>query len=249
MSKNSTDLNISIVAVGDMYVKFARNLIDDIRKLNNIKFYLLTDQRQLFENLKNIDIIDFDKPVISYHDQIIVAKKALSENDCTLLIDADHSFSSETIINATCESFECGYYPTVYFTKDEYSFSMNSFLKGNNANVPYGKEFADFCNEHGYVTEGVKHFQESFIIIKETDKEKKKQFFDAWQNLSDFCNNMSQKQGAKILGAGEGYSLSVAFNHANIKIKNSKTYRKLLSGFKHLRYEKFKEDGLGKTLI
>ena len=229
--------NIALCAVGNLYVKMTKVLLTDIRKLNDTKIYLLTDQVSSFDGISNIDIMEFNKAQFSYHDQLIVAKKALKENDCVLLIDADHKFLSETKIQVTCESFDSGCYPELCFD-DEFPWSMRGFLNGENKDVPYGKEFEKFCIENNYDLDGVKHIQESFLLIKEKDEEKKKRFFEAWEKLSDFCNTKDKNRGRKVLGAGEGYSLSVALKHADMKIQDNKDYRNLLSGFRHLRYEK-----------
>jgi hypothetical protein len=229
--------NIALCAVGNLYVEMTKVLLRDVRKLNDIKIYLLTDQVSSFNDINNIDIIEFKKPKFSYHDQLIVAKKSLEENDCVLLIDADHKFSSGLKINVTCDSFECGCYPELSFD-DEFPWSMRGFLNGENKDVPYGKEFKQFCQENGYITDGVKHIQESFLLIKETNYDKKKKLFDAWENLSTFCNKKDEDRGRKVLGAGEGYSLSVALTYADMKIQNNIEYRNLLENFQHLRNEK-----------
>ena len=229
--------NISLCVVGDLYVDMAKTLLDNIRTLNNTRIYLLTNNRAAFKHIDNIVIIDFNKAKFSYHDQLIVAKQALEENDCTLLIDADFAFEKDTILDVSCDDFDCGCYPEWCFD-DKVECSMVSFLKGKNKQVPYGKEFKEFCREKGYDVDGVKHFQESFLLIKETDEKKKERLFEAWEILSEFCNKKDEDRGRKVLGQGEGYSLSVALRYAGIEIQNNKKYRNLLKGFKHLRYEK-----------
>jgi len=230
--------SIGMCAVGDFYVSMAVRVLQDVRMLNDFKAYVMTDKKEAFSSIKNIHIIGYSKPIFSYHDKLIVCKKALSENDSVLLIDADHRFSKNTKMQVSCDSFECGCYPEWCFDNNS-DWSMTGFLDGKNREIPYGNEFEKFCSDRGYRSRGLKHIQESCMLIKETDDIKKQKFFKAWGDLKDFCNKIDlDRRNKEVLGAGEGYSIAVALDYAGIAIRDNKAYRNLLLGFKHLRYEK-----------
>lgn len=226
-------------AVGQRYIDYGKNLANQLSKIVSGNIYVLTDDPRQFYSYEKIVTIRHTGE-FSYHDKLLLFKEALlvDNNDCLICIDADTELLDYRT-DIDFKNVDYGFYPEYVFYDDRIC-SMISFLAGKSDSINYGEQFHQKCLELNYNVD-TRHFQESFMLLKESDKEKIKKFINVWSTLADFCNTQIDSRYNSVLGYGEGYSISVALKNAEIRLIEEDhptqihEFKRML---KHLRYEK-----------
>jgi hypothetical protein len=208
---------------------------------------ILTDKPEKFQEFNNV-IVELYKyksahyleHIFSFHDKRIIFEKGFEYSDTILLLDADHSIRDnlkQNLITFDSDKISAGAYPQIIW-KHPSSCSIENFLEGSTGRVPYGKEFKQYSIDKNYKLENALLIQESFLIIKE-EKEKISKFLKVWKDLQSFCEEQDINRQQHVLGYGEGYSIGVALNTADIEIiEGNSSIGELASAFKHLAWEK-----------
>lgn len=230
------NFTIGTVAVGVKHIRRAIKLITDVTKVIDVHFVVLTDEPSIFNGLKNITLIKYDKPIFSYHDKRLVLEKAFEEYEYVLLMDADHEVRDENFLNEiTNLDLEFDLYPQVLW-KHPADCSFENFIEGKTFRAPYGLEYRTFCESNNLNVEDVILIQESFIIFKRS--ENTKTFISIWEKLAKFCEEKDTERNQGILGYGEGYSIGVAAKNSNLVVKEDHIIHHIARSFKHLAWER-----------
>jgi hypothetical protein len=238
---------IGICSVGSKYHEKTIKLIRQINSIIDINFLILTDEAKKFEEFNNIYIEPYKYKstkyldrIFSFHDKRIIFEKGFEYSDTVLLLDADHCVREDlkqNLIDFDSDKISTGAYPQITW-KHPSSCSIENFLDGLTNRVPYGIEFKQYSISKNYKLQNSLLIQESFLIIKE-DREKVSNFLEIWSDLQSFCENRDIGRQQHVLGYGEGYSIGVSLNTANINIiEGNSDIGKLASSFKHFAWEK-----------
>jgi hypothetical protein len=238
---------IGICSVGSKYHEKTAKLIEQINNIIDINFLILTDNPEKFKEFNNVIVEPYKyrcahylEHIFSFHDKRIIFEKGFEYSDTVLLLDADHSVRDnlkQNLITFDSDKISAGAYPQIIW-KHPSSCSIENFLEGSTGRVPYGKEFKQYSIDKNYKLENALLIQESFLIIKE-EKEKISKFLKVWKDLQSFCEEQDINRQQHVLGDGEGYSIGVALNTANINIiEGNSDIGKLASSFKHFAWEK-----------
>jgi hypothetical protein len=233
------NLLIGVVAVNPYYIKFAKNLINQINaNVSNSKFLILTDLPSEFLEFNNVTTIIYDKNIFSYHDKNIIFKEGFKISNNVLLLDADTALRDDNcILNIDIDSIQPGIYPQIIW-KHPATCSIENFFLGNTCRVPYGLSYKQFCIDNNINFTGAQLIQESFLLIKKNENIIK--FIETWEKLADFCNKQDMERNQDILGYGEGYSIGVSASNSNLQVfENNENVDKLISCFKHYAWEQW----------
>ena len=238
---------IGICSVGSKYHGKAIKLIQQINSIIDINFLILTDEPENFKQFDNV-IVELYKyksahyldNMFSFHDKRIIFEKGFEYSDTILLLDADHSIRDnlkQNLINFDSDKILAGAYPQIIW-KHPSSCSIDNFLEGLTNRVPYGREFKQYSIDKNYKLQNALLIQESFLIIK-AEKGRVSNFLKVWRDLQSFCEQQDINRQQHVLGYGEGYSIGVALNTADIEIiEGNSNIGELASAFKHLAWER-----------
>jgi hypothetical protein len=231
------DILIGIVAVKSNYIVKTKKLINQINKVVNTNFLILTDNPSDFKEYKNVIIIEYKEKIFSFHDKRIIFREGFKHSNCVLLLDADHEVREVNNFNdIDTTNLESGVYPQLLW-KYPIDCSFEHFIDGKTPRVPYGIEFKKHCDFLKLNLKNVVLIQESFVLIKKN--ENINTFLDIWDKLSEFCNQQDIKRNQHVLGYGEGYSLGVSVNNSNLKIfESNPIVNQIIKNFKHLAWER-----------
>lgn len=237
---------IGICSVGANYYSKTKRLINQINEIIDVDILVLTDSPNEFWDIKNVIVkpyefksAPFHNKLFSFHDKRLIFEEGFKHKDTVLLLDADHcvrdSFK-QRLIDFDSNDLQPGAYPQVIW-KYPADCSIQHFLQGLTPRVPYGQDFEQYCLARNYKLEGALLIQESFLIIKEVP-EKLSSFLKIWKDLQGFCEQKDIDREQHILGYGEGYSIGVSLNTAEIKvIEGNQTVCQLADAFKHFAWE------------
>ena len=83
------DIAIGILCFGDKkYFDYTNVLIQKLCEYD-IVHYILTDQDDLIQISDKTFVVDYNRPIKSYHDKIMLATHILKLHDVCVLLDAD----------------------------------------------------------------------------------------------------------------------------------------------------------------
>jgi hypothetical protein len=238
---------IGICSVGSNYHAKTKKLIKQISEVIDVNFLVLTDEPSQFWGTKNVIVKYYEyktapylERLFSFHDKRLIFEEGFKYENTVILIDADHCLREQLkqrLIDFDSDKIDNGAYPQVIWRYPA-DCSIQHFLKGLTPRVPYGKEFEQHCVNRNYKLESSLLIQESFLVIKEVP-EKISNFLSVWKDLQQFCENKDIEREQHVLGYGEGYSIGVSLNTANINIIEGNSYiSELASSFKHFAWER-----------
>lgn len=232
------NVGIGFCAVGDKHINYGKKLAGSLSKIVEQDIYVLTDKPNEFSSINNVSTINHVGE-FSYHDKVIIFEQAFKNTNTVICIDADIELQYIEDKDIDFAYIDDGFYPEFVF-EDDRTCSMKSLISGNHDSITYGKEFFEFCLKSNYDTD-TKHFQESFMCLKENDTSKIKSFIDIWKNMAVFCNKQDKLRNYHLLGYGEGYGISIALRNSNIVMHEHEKPSQITqfkNMLKHLKWHK-----------
>jgi hypothetical protein len=222
------NIGIGIMCFGDDY--YFHTTKDKIINFNllNLPCYVLTDNKYFFNNL-NVNIIEYDRNIKSYHDKIILAKKILNDLDICILIDADVLIIDYSVFNKLKEyNIKKGitYIDTLLNHTSKFQFikdiDMSPYQIGWNEYAKYIELFyPDFIE--------LETIYEYFIILNKDGISN--QFFKTFETLQivkEYCD-IIKKHNNKILGPGEGVSIQISAKISESQIQRDNELYEILN--------------------
>lgn len=214
---------ISTIAVGDNANKNALKLCCDLNYFKQ-KILVVTDNKELYSQLKNVIICEYPNKRFSYNDKIICFEEGFKIEDCVIYIDSDSRIFYKNYKN--CYSnflriIEPGFHPSwdwgKLIRKDSGFFEsvdVPERVKG------YGELALKTSKELNVSIENAYHYQEGIIIICKNDN-KEKILLDTWKNLSLILDQYEIENNSKRIGLGEGNLIGLSVVKSDIKINNN----------------------------
>lgn len=213
---------------GEKYVNFGDSLINQLNGMG-YHVFVMTNQMDHYTQSELLTPIEYKKEYFSFHEKRVVMQECLKHYDTAIFLDADvhiqninnldifqdiepgiHIFSNFGTIGLT-------------FLNDDLSICQSEGYR----NTKYGKEGLELLNKLGYkytrifdkTVEGyLEHFLEGRWIVKK-DNDKEKRFFEIWDSLVDFCEEIDIKlKYVDTIGAGEGSVMSIAAYNSGITV-------------------------------
>jgi hypothetical protein len=228
-------LAISFLAYGEEHIEELKNILKDLEKhKNKFDFFITTNEKS---NFCLYNVTDINLP-FNYNLKRFPIKDALLNYDSVLFIDTDHTFKKDNVDLNFIEELEDGIYVNLVDTVDgikyENKISLDDFLNykvSTGINIDYFKKI----NDLNYNKKELFFIRESFFLIKLTDKNKKLEFINTWDDLVnkiDF-NNLINNQ----IGIMEGLIIYLTCLKTKIniyEIEKNKKLLKIYNNFNHL---------------
>jgi hypothetical protein len=219
------------LAYGEKYRKFSHSLISQLNEFG-YHIFVLTDNVNEYTKTDLLTPIKYEKDFFSFHEKRTVVKECLKHYDTAIFLDAD-VYISEIRDLDIFGSIDPGLHIFGSFGDLSIHFlngDFGKFAPGCFRNGHYGNLGLDFLKEknleytqlyHNNTVEGyLTHFLEGrWILKKENGKEN--DFFEKWDLLASFTDNIDIELGFKNqIGAGEGSHMSIAARNSGISVYN-----------------------------
>lgn len=212
---------------GKKYVEFGDSLI---KQLNDMGYhvFVLTNDVSHYTTSELLTVIEYKKKYFSFHEKRVVVQECLKHYESAIFLDAD-VFIKDINDLSIFETVESGLHIFANFGHIGHTFLNDDMTicggKGLR-NTKYGKEGLNLLNNLNYKHKKLsndnmvyfEHFLEGRWMIKKDDG-KEKRFFEIWDSLVDFCENIDIELGyVDSIGAGEGSVMSISAYNSGIKV-------------------------------
>jgi len=231
----------STIAYGDTANRNAVKLSLDLNYFNQ-KLLVVTNQRDLFEKLDNVIIVDYPNKVFSYNDKIICFEEGFKIEDAVVYIDSDCRLFYKNYKNCytnLIRTIEPGFHPSWdwgLISRPSSGFfdstDVNDRVKG------YGELALSLSKDLNIPINDAYHYQEGILIVSKED-EKWKVFLDTWRQLAKQLDNFEILNGAKRIGVGEGNIVGLSIAKSGMKINTHELSNNLGNDIKYNFYGDF----------
>lgn len=183
------------------------------------RILIVTDQKEMFDQLSNVILIDYPNKRFSYNDKIICFEEGFKISDAVVYIDSDCRVFYKTYKQCYTNFFrivEPGFHKSWVWGKvsrQDGGF-FNSTDVGGRVNG-YGELALSTCVENDIPIEDAEHHQEGIIIISK-DNGKEKILLETWKKLSSVLDDYEIKNGSERIGVGEGNLLGLSIVKSGI---------------------------------
>lgn len=212
---------------GEKYIKFGDSLI---KQLNDMGYhvFVLTDNVNHYSPSDLLTPIEYKKEYFSFHEKRVVVQECLKHYETAIFLDAD-VYIKDTDNLDIFETVEPGLHIFANFGHIGHTFLNDDITKCGGKglrNTKYGKKGLELLNKLDYQYERLlhdnlvwyEHFLEGRWMIKRDDG-KEDRFFEIWDSLVDFCEQMDIELGyTDSIGAGEGSVMSISAYNSGIRV-------------------------------
>jgi len=212
---------------GEKYVNFGDSLI---KQLNDMGYhvFVLTNDMNHYTETELLTPIEYKKEYFSFHEKRIIVQECLKHYDTAIFLDADVYLKDVDNLDIF-ESAEPGLHIFSNFGTIGDSFMNNDIpmcQKKGYRNTKYGLRGAELLEKLGIEPKRMidnklsyhEHFLEGRWMIKK-DNDKEKRFFEIWDSLVDFCEQIDiELNYLDSIGAGEGSIMSLSAYNSGIKV-------------------------------
>jgi len=238
----------STIAHGENANRNAVKLAFDLNYFNQ-KLLVVTNQRELFEPLDNVIIVDYPDKVFSYNDKIICFEEGFKIEDAVVYIDSDcrvfyrnHKSCYTNLIRV----IEPGFHPS--WDWGIISRPSGGFFESTDVTdrvKGYGELALSLSKELNIPIDEAYHYQEGILIVSKED-DKWKVFLDTWRELSEKLDEYEILNGAKRIGIGEGNIVGLSVAKSGMKINSHDVSNQLGEDIKYNFYGGFIKDYISK---
>lgn len=220
---NKQNYIISTIAVGDDSNEKALKLCYDLNYFKQ-DLLIVTNKKQLFENVPNAIVVEYPQKKFSYNDKTICFEEGFKLKDCVVYIDSDSRIFYKNYKNCYTNFFrniEPGFHPSWIWGK--ITRSDGGFFNDSDVfqrTIGYGDLALRTCEELQIPIEDSLHYQEGIIIISK-DNGKEKILIDTWKKLSSILDDYEIKHNSPKIGRGEGNIIGLSVSKSGIKINTS----------------------------
>jgi GR25 family glycosyltransferase involved in LPS biosynthesis len=214
---------ISTIAVGENANKNALKLCCDLNYFKQ-KILVVTDKKELYEQLPNVIISEYPNKRFTYNDKIICFEEGFKIEDCVVYIDSDSRIFYKDYKNCYSNFLrivEPGFHPSWDWGK--LTRRDSGFFESTDISVRvkgYGELALQTSKELNIPIENAYHYQEGIIIICKDDG-KEEILLDTWKKLSSVLDEFEIKNNSQRIGLGEGNLIGLSVAKSGIKINNN----------------------------
>ena len=205
---------ICSLAYGDEHINEFNLLCKSLLSIDNsLVIYVCTDDKTKIEN-QSINIVETVES-FNYNLKRVSIETAFEKYDTILFLDTDmfvnKSVDFSAIDKIDRDGFHTSSTPYTVFTHQDERISVLRLLR----DTDYGRIIRKLNND----SEDLTFLDEQLFIIKITDKEKRKQFIDNWENIFQKTKHYHIKDKVyQNSGIYEGLIISLACRLANVDI-------------------------------
>lgn len=214
---------ISTIAVGENANKNALKLCCDLNYFKQ-KILVVTDKKELYNQLPNVIISEYPNKRFTYNDKIICFEEGFKIEDCVVYIDSDSRIFYKDYKNCYSNFLrivEPGFHPSWDWGK--LIRKDSGFFESTDISVRakgYGELALKTAKELDIPIENAYHYQEGIIIICK-DEGREKTLLDTWKSLSSVLDDFEIKNNSQRIGLGEGNLVGLSVAKSGIKINNN----------------------------
>ena len=214
---------ISTIAVGENANKNALKLCCDLNYFKQ-KILVVTDKKELYDQLPNVIISEYPNKRFTYNDKIICFEEGFKIEDCVVYIDSDSRIFYKDYKNCYSNFLrivEPGFHPSWDWGK--LIRKDSGFFESTDISVRakgYGELALQTAKKLGIPIENAYHYQEGIIIICK-DEGREKSLLDTWKSLSSVLDDFEIKNNSQRIGLGEGNLVGLSVAKSGIKINNN----------------------------
>lgn len=214
---------ISTIAVGENANKNALKLCCDLNYFKQ-KILVVTDKKELYDQLPNVIISEYPNKRFTYNDKIICFEEGFKIEDCVVYIDSDSRIFYKDYKNCYSNFLrivEPGFHPSWDWGK--LIRKDSGFFESTDISVRakgYGELALKTAKELDIPIENAYHYQEGIIIICK-DEGREKTLLDTWKSLSSVLDDFEIKNNSQRIGLGEGNLVGLSVAKSGIKINNN----------------------------
>ena len=214
---------ISTIAVGDNSNKNALKLCCDLNYFKQ-KILVVTDKKELYEQLPNVIVVDYPDKRFTYNDKIICFEEGFKIEECVVYIDSDSRIFYKDYKNCYSNFLrivEPGFHPSWDWGK--LTRKDSGFFDSTDISVRvkgYGELALRISKELDIPIDNAFHYQEGIIIICK-DGGKEKILLDTWKKLSSVLDEYEITNNSDRIGLGEGNLVGLSVAKSGIKINNN----------------------------
>jgi hypothetical protein len=210
------DIGFGFLCFGDKL--YFKGTVEKITKLSNLGYtcYVLTDKPQYFKHYDSINI-KYDRGVYSYYDKITLIKHIFEEqHDIIIIIDSDSDILDYNWLNFISDyNFKEG---VTYIDTLSNHISKKKYIKDLNLNSNEWYEYTDYARTL------VNNFDEydliwEYVLIFNKNGFDLELFFSTFSKLQIVKESKDIRMNKKIIGAGEGISLTISCIKNNISLQ------------------------------
>lgn len=220
---------ITTIAYGDLANNNALKLAYDLNYFKQ-KLLIVTNQKELFRNNKNVIIVEYPNKKFSYNDKYICFEEGLKHEDAIVYVDSDTRIFYKNYKNCYTNFFRIikpGFHKSWVWgcvSRSEGGFFTSTDVK--NRVSGYGELALRLSNELGIDTSNAFHHQEGMLILCKEDG-KENIFLETWKYLSERLDEHEFLNNSKRIGIGEGNVIGLALSKSEITI-NDETIANIL---------------------
>lgn len=214
---------ISTIAVGENANKNALKLCCDLNYFKQ-KILVVTDKKELYNQLPNVIISEYPNKRFTYNDKIICFEEGFKIEDCVVYIDSDSRIFYKDYKNCYSNFLrivEPGFHPSWDWGK--LIRKDSGFFESTDISVRakgYGELALQTAKKLDIPIENAYHYQEGIIIICK-DEGREKSLLDTWKSLSSILDDFEIKNNSQRIGLGEGNLVGLSVAKSGIKINNN----------------------------
>jgi hypothetical protein len=238
----------STIAHGENANRNAVKLAFDLNYFNQ-KLLVVTNQRDLFEPLDNVIIVDYPDKVFSYNDKVICFEEGFKIEDAVVYIDSDCRIfykNHKSCYTNLIRVIEHGFHPS--WDWGIISRPSGGFFESTDVTdrvKGYGELALSLSRELNIPIDEAYHYQEGILVVSKED-DKWKVFLETWRELSEKLDEYEISNGAKRIGIGEGNIVGLSVAKSGMKINSHDVSNQLGEDIKYNFYGGFIKDYISK---
>jgi GR25 family glycosyltransferase involved in LPS biosynthesis len=226
------------LAYGDNSNHHAIKLANDLNFFNQ-KILIVTNKPKIYNNLKNVIVINYPEKRFSYNDKLYCFEHGLKYEDCVIFIDADcrmfYNDYKTTLTNFNRIASK-GFHPSYNWGKltrpDRNFFEIQDIEDRVDG---YNKLTHKLCLDLDIPIDNAFHYQENILgLCKENGKENI--FLDIWKKLASELDDYEIKNNSKKIGVGEGNLIGLAVAKSKLTINSNNLCDQIGEYLKHNFY-------------
>lgn len=211
---------VSTLAVGNNANINAFKLAKDLQYFNQ-KLLVVTDNPQIFSNIKTVITIQYPYKRFSYNHKYLCYEHGLEHADAVVYMDCD--------VRIFYDDFDKCYTNFFFNISPGFHSSWNwgrvirpsgGFFNSKDVNSRingYGELALKLCNDLDIPIDDACHYQEGLIIVSK-ENEKEKMFIDTWKQLSSKLDEYEINNNCQSIGIGEGNLIGLAAQKSRMTI-------------------------------
>lgn len=213
---------ITTIAHGHNANNNALKLAHDLNYFKQ-KLLIVTDQKDLFKNNKNVIVVDYPNKRFSYNDKYICFEEGLKYENAVVYVDSDTRIFYKNYKNCYTNFLRIikpGFHKSWVWgcvNRPEGGFFTSTDVKSRV--VGYGELALKLSNELNIDINNAFHHQEGILVLCKEDG-KEKIFLETWKYLAEKLDEYEILNNSRRIGVGEGNIIGLSLSKSELTIND-----------------------------